>query len=310
MADENNNLFNNTNEQGYEYAPEQNSEPSAPEAAPQNEQSGQYYAANQGEQNGQYYSAPQENTQQYYQPQQNTQGGQYYAPQGNQQQYYQQPQDNQQYYQAPQGGYNPYAAPMPPQEQKANVGLAILSFFIPIVGIVLYFTQKNEKPKTAKACGKAALACIIIGFIFTIIYSVFIGVAASKIAADPDGVSASLGQLEDYLNDYIEDDSTTNPNLSALENTAANDAKEYLDLYAFSRIGLIDQLKFDGYSEDVATKAIDSLNVDWNEEAVKMAKEYMEVSTFSDKQELIDQLLYEDFTQEQAEYAAENVELN
>lgn len=298
MADENNNLFNNTNEQGHDYTPEQSSEPTAPEAAPLN-----------NEQSGQYYSAPQENTQQYYQPQQNPQGGQYYAPQDNQQQYYQQPQGNPQYYQAPQGGYNPYAAPMPPQEQKANVGLAILSFFIPIVGIVLYFTQKNEKPKTAKACGKAALACIIISFIFTIIYSVFIGVAASKLATDPDA-SAYINQFEDYLNDYVDDNNTANPNLSALENTAANDAKEYLDLYAFSRIGLIDQLKFDGYSEDVATKAVDSLNIDWNAQAVRMAKEYMAVSTFSDKQDLIDQLLYEDFTQEQAEYAAENVELN
>ncbi|MDE6766578.1 MAG: Ltp family lipoprotein, partial [Eubacterium sp.] len=269
MADENNNLFNNTNEQSYDYTPVQDNAQSAPEAAPLN-----------NEQNGQYYSAPQDNSQQAYQPPQNEQGGQYYAPQGNQQQYYQQPQGNPQYYQAPQGGYNPYAAPMPPQEQKANVGLAILSFFIPIVGIILYFTQKNEKPKTAKACGKAALACIIISFIFTIIYSVFIGVAASKLATDPDA-SAYINQFEDYLNDYVDDNNTANPNLSALENTAANDAKEYLDLYAFSRISLIDQLKFDGYSEDVATKAIDSLNIDWNEQAVKMAKEYMAVSTFS-----------------------------
>lgn len=300
MADENNNLFNNTNEQGDYYAPAQ---PVIPETAPlNNEQNGQYYAPNHGEQNGQYYSAPQ---------QENAQNGQYYAPQGNQQQYYQPPQGNP-YYQAPQGGYNPYAAPMPPQEQKANVGLAILSFFIPIVGIVLYFTQKKEKPKTAKACGKAALACIIISFVLEIVIGVISGIAAAKFEENPNA-SAYLNDFENYLNDYIQDDdnkTTSNPNLSALENTAANSAQEYLDLYAFSRTGLIDQLQYDGFSENVAATAVDSLNVDWNEQAVAMAREYMEVATYSNKQDMIDQLIYEDFTQEQAEYAAEQVGLN
>lgn len=286
MADENNNLFNNTNEQGYDYIPPQESEPKPTDAPHTNEQSGQYY------------SAPQENTQQYYQPpQNNTQGGQYYAPQGNQQQYYQPPQGDPQYYQAPQGGYNPYAAPMPPQEQKANVGLAILSFFIPIVGIVLYFTQKNEKPKTAKACGKAALACIIINVIIGIIYSVIIGVAASKVATDPDASA--------YLNDYIEDDnsnsSVTNPDFSFEENNALSSAKGYLEYSAFSRQGLIDQLVYEGYSEETAAKVVDSLDTDWNEQAAKMAQEYLDYSSFS-RDGLIEQLEYEGFTAEQAEY--------
>lgn len=291
MADENNNLFNNTNEQGDYYTPTSYGEPSIPEAAPMNnEQNGQYYAPNQSEQNGQYYSAPQQD---------NAQGGQYYAPQGNQQQYYQPPQGNPYY--PPQGGYNPYAAPMPPQEQKANIFLAIISFFIPLVGIILYFTQKNEKPKTAKACGRAALICIILSFISGIVS----GVRFAKLAADPNTVDY-LNGFEDYLNDYIDDNtennsSTTNPDFSFEENNALATANDYLNYSAFSRQGLIDQLVYKSYSEETATKVVDSLNIDWNEQAAKMAQEYLDYSSFS-RDGLIDQLIYEGFTAEQAEY--------
>lgn len=123
-------------------------------------------------------------------------------------------QDNQQYYQAPpqqptQGYYNQFNGnipPMPPQEEKANVGLAILSFFIPIVGIVLYFVQKNDKPKTAKACGKAALACIIIGVIVSIISTVASFLFASKVIEeeglnDPS-IYENYEDYEDFLNSY------------------------------------------------------------------------------------------------------------
>ena len=66
---------------------------------------------------------------------------------------------------------------MPPQEEKANIGLAILSYLIPIVGLVLYLTQKAEKPKTAKACGKAALAAVIINTVLVIAIYAIMGAA-------------------------------------------------------------------------------------------------------------------------------------
>ncbi len=66
---------------------------------------------------------------------------------------------------------------MPAQEEKANIGLAILSYLIPIVGLVLYLTQKTEKPKTAKACGKAALASVIINMVLVIVMYAIMGAA-------------------------------------------------------------------------------------------------------------------------------------
>lgn len=148
------------------------------------------------------FNTPNEQSGQYTDPQQNTQNTQYYqAP----------PQDNgQQYYQTPPQGFN---YQMPPQEEKANVGLAILSFFIPIVGLVLYLTQKNEKPKTAKACGKAALACVIISFIFGIISGVASFFLASKaIEESPDAsYYENYEDYEDLLNSYLEGDDVSEP---------------------------------------------------------------------------------------------------
>ena len=43
------------------------------------------------------------------------------------------------------------------------------------------------------------------------------------------------------------------------------------------------------------------MTVDWNEQAAKSAKNYLEYAAFS-RSGLIDQLIYEGFTPEQAEY--------
>lgn len=144
--------------------------------------------------------------------QNNEQNGSYYEPQQaeNTNQYYQPQQPQQQYYQVPQGdnSFN-YNVNMPPQEEKANVGLAVLSFFIPIVGLILYITKKNDKPKTAKACGKAALACVIINIIVGIIVGVMSAVAAKKALEDP-AASEFLNDYSDYLNDYLDDSGNNN----------------------------------------------------------------------------------------------------
>ncbi len=60
----------------------------------------------------------------------------------------------------------------PPQEHKANALLAILSFLIPLVGLILFLTQKSDKPKAAKTYGKCALAAVIIEIILGIIMTV------------------------------------------------------------------------------------------------------------------------------------------
>lgn len=85
------------------------------------------------------------------------------------------------------------------------------------------------------------------------------------------------------------------------QQNALESAKSYLEVLPFSRVGLIDQLEYEGYSTEDATFAVDNCGADWYEQAAKCAQSYLDVMAFS-RQGLIDQLLYEGFTQQQAEY--------
>lgn len=102
---------------------------------------------------------------------------------------------------------------------------------------------------------------------------------------------------------------TTQPAAQPKENVtmgmknALSSAKTYLKFSAFSYQGLINQLKFEQFSDEEAKYAADNCGADWNEQAAKSAKKYLEFSSFS-RQGLIDQLMFEGFTQQQAEYGA------
>lgn len=85
------------------------------------------------------------------------------------------------------------------------------------------------------------------------------------------------------------------------QDNAVRSGGSYLDSSAFSRTGLIKQLKYEGYSLADATYAVDHVSVDWNEQAAKSAASYLDSSAFS-RSGLMDELLYEGFTQSQASY--------
>jgi type IV secretory pathway VirB10-like protein len=88
---------------------------------------------------------------------------------------------------------------------------------------------------------------------------------------------------------------------SISQSNARGKAADYLDYTAFSRKGLIDQLKFEGFSEGDATYGVDALDVDWNAQAAKKAADYLDYTSFS-RSGLIEQLVYEGFSQAEAEY--------
>ncbi|BEO65777.1 hypothetical protein SMQE31_12850 [Serratia marcescens] len=97
--------------------------------------------------------------------------------------------------------------------------------------------------------------------------------------------------------------------LTEPQKNAARSAKQYLSVAGFSRDGLIQQLSSDagdGYEISDATVAVDSLNIDWNQEAVKSAKQYLSMMGFSCKG-LIHQLSSsagDKYTVDQATYGA------
>lgn len=85
------------------------------------------------------------------------------------------------------------------------------------------------------------------------------------------------------------------------QQNAVRSAGDYLEYTAFSRTGLIDQLKYEGFSNEDAVWGVDGVTVDWNEQAAKSAKDYLEYTSFS-RSGLVEQLVYEGFTPAQAEY--------
>jgi Host cell surface-exposed lipoprotein len=96
----------------------------------------------------------------------------------------------------------------------------------------------------------------------------------------------------------------TEPNLSVAQENAIETTASYLQTAGFSRTGLIDQLKYEGYKTKDATFAVDVIKVDWNQQAARVAKSYLDSGSFS-RSGLIEQLQYEGFTPGQAEYGVQ-----
>jgi colicin import membrane protein len=99
------------------------------------------------------------------------------------------------------------------------------------------------------------------------------------------------------------------PAETAGQENARLSAESYLDTMAFSRSGLIDQLKYEGYSTKDATYAVDAVSPNWNEQAAKAAKDYLDSSSFS-RSGLIEQLEYEGYTKQEAVYGVNQAGLS
>ena len=98
------------------------------------------------------------------------------------------------------------------------------------------------------------------------------------------------------------------PETTAGQKNALASAESYLEYQAFSKPGLIKQLKFEKYPEKDAVWAVNQLDVNWNEQAALAAENYLSTQSFS-RQGLIDQLKFEGYTQQQAEYGVKQAGL-
>ncbi|NQT66979.1 MAG: Ltp family lipoprotein, partial [Actinobacteria bacterium] len=83
---------------------------------------------------------------------------------------------------------------------------------------------------------------------------------------------------------------------------------DYLAYTPFSYSGLVEQLKFEGYTHEEAVYGVDKCGADWKEQAALKAEDYLDYSSFS-RTGLIEQLEFEGFTREQAEYGVQAVGL-
>ena len=137
----------------------------------------------------QYPNPSQSQRAQYDQPRQQVyQQPQYTQPQANPyatgQQYAQTPQYGQPQYQQPQYaqyqyGQRPYVNPQP--ADTGSFGWAVLGFFFPIVGLILFLVWKSEKPVSAKQAGMGALASVISTVVLWILLIVFAALVGSAV---------------------------------------------------------------------------------------------------------------------------------
>jgi Host cell surface-exposed lipoprotein. len=102
---------------------------------------------------------------------------------------------------------------------------------------------------------------------------------------------------------------TTSPETGSAtlgEKNAALKALDYLAYTSFSYSGLVEQLKFEGYTQEEAVYGVDRCGADWNKQAALKAKQYLDYTSFS-RDGLIAQLEFEGFTRQQAEYGVQAV---
>ena len=83
-------------------------------------------------------------------------------------------------------GATPTATPVV-ENDAPNTGFAVLGFFFPLIGLILYLLHMNTAPLKAKSAGKGALAgvitSVVVSIIFVIFYVVLIGALVGSMAA-------------------------------------------------------------------------------------------------------------------------------
>ncbi|MFN4095548.1 MAG: Ltp family lipoprotein [Sphingomonas sp.] len=159
-------------------------------------------------------------------------------------------------------------------------------------------------PDKGKAWGKGCL--IALGIL------VALGIVGSLVGPGEQTAPSSNRVASDNRVKSAAEDPEDAPSVGLFgpQANAARSAQQYLNMTGFSRRGLIEQLSSDagnGYNVADATAAVDSLKVDWNEQAVRSAKQYLDMTGFSCRG-LIEQLSSDagsKYTKAQARYGAE-----
>lgn len=205
------------------------------------------------------------------------------------------------------------------QNKQSNVGLiaswvfglilalsGLTSLFSqPIPAIIMLFMAATLLPPVNKLVSEKFKFQISTGIKTSIIIIglALIGMTIKEKESPLNDIQPSNNQQAIQTEERIETEPVTVSQINAIRK-----ANEYLDIEGFSKIGLIKQLKFEGFPEADSTYAVDNINVDWNAQARRKGQSYLDISAFS-RSGLITQLKFEGFTNEQATYAANQLGL-
>ena len=113
-------------------------------------------------------------------------------------------------------------------QEKANGWLVALSILVPLAGLIIFITQKDKQPKTAKVSGICALISFIVSIIVITIFTFVIIpttvmiaeeneiLERSKVAASQNAIDAAKDTVSIYVSEalskYITDKYTNNKN--------------------------------------------------------------------------------------------------
>ena len=135
-------------------------------------------------------------------------------------------------------------------------------------------------------------------------------VSSSGSAGEPDNAAPAAESVQEPAeSEAVEEpavEEPAEPEMTTDQEQAVETAQSYLDTGSFSRKGLIEQLRFEGFSKAEATFAVDYIDPNWNAQAEQTAQNYLDTGGFSRKG-LIGQLVFEGFTRSQAEHGVNAV---
>lgn len=60
------------------------------------------------------------------------------------------------------------------KEDKVSIGFNILSFFFPIVGLIMFLVYKNETPRRAKSIGMSAIIGYIVINVLSVLFAIWL----------------------------------------------------------------------------------------------------------------------------------------
>lgn len=90
-------------------------------------------------------------------------------------------------------------------DDSSSVGFAILGFFIPLVGLILFLVYESNRPKRAKSAGKGALIGFITRIVISIVCVILCAVFASSIFGN---IASDIKPNIPAISDIFKEEST------------------------------------------------------------------------------------------------------
>ena len=161
-----------------------------------------------------------------------------------------------------------------------------------------------------KKIGKVILS-VLIGFLAILL---IVGLFGTDESAETDTTTTITTSQEDFSAEETSTKKAETTTTTKAETTttkkaeilsqrnAVRKAEDYIRFMAFSKVGLIEQLEFEGFSKEDATYAVNHISVNWNEQAYEKGQSYLDMMGFSEDG-LREQLDFEGFTKSEIDYA-------